>query len=138
MVTEKSRMAQMLTKTRQTVVRCCGRASTQPFCIGEVKQHEHGCSCLARATAMGTYFKNCTYLALKSQHFVSRVQQSQCLSQCGHIASLFLSPSPQKTSPVQKKDTDGRCSCYPSEILSQVSFWCFVSITRVLEIPTEV
>lgn len=73
-------MAQMLAKSRQTVVRCCGIASTprsiQPSCAGDVKHREHGCSCLARATAMEAYSENCMFLALKSQHYASEFMKA--------------------------------------------------------------
>lgn len=74
-------------------------SQTQPFCAGDVKQYEHRCSCPARAPATGEYSDNCTHLAV----FNLRLQQSQCLPQCGHLTSPVVPPSSQKIPLVPKR-----------------------------------
>lgn len=105
---------------------------THLFCAGDVKQHEHRRSCPARATARG----NTLTTAHTWQYFISdfnKVFTSMWSSNKPVCSTLF----PENTS-CSKKDKNFCCSCYLLTILSQVSLWCFVSITRFPEVSTEV
>ena len=100
-------MAQVLSKTRLTIVRCCGIASishsTWPFCTGDVKLHEHRCSCPGRATAMGAYPGKCTHLALVSQHFVSEFSKAGSYLNVVTKQDCFFHSLPRKHLLLQKK-----------------------------------